>query len=295
MINRLKILSDSLENVKLCEKVLLQGEICLVTTTDNTNKEEYTYIIIGNGTSLVRDLKLIPLSPDLSGKVDKVEGKGLSTNDLTNALLEKLEGLSNYDDTTIKSDISKIQIDLVKIESKNDDATIESLGDIIKFLSGISDANTLKSLLDSLSSSIVSKIETHNTSSSAHKDIRDTIPTNLGQLSNEDTKFVNKNDLEGKVDKVEGKSLISDTEITRLAGVSNYDDTSVKKLIGDEAERAETAEKSNLDKIVSLQSDVAKSITSISVGTTTTVDPGTNASVSKSGTDRNPILNFFLF
>ena len=36
-------------------------------------------------------------------------------------------------------------------------------------------------------------------------------------------------DLEsGKVDKVEGKSLISDTEIERLAGVKNYDDTGVK-------------------------------------------------------------------
>ena len=36
-------------------------------------------------------------------------------------------------------------------------------------------------------------------------------------------------DLEsGKVDKVDGKSLISDTEIERLAGVKNYDDTCVK-------------------------------------------------------------------
>lgn len=34
--------------------------------------------------------------------------------------------------------------------------------------------------------------------------------------------------LEGKVDKVEGKSLIADSEITRLASVTNYDDTEVK-------------------------------------------------------------------
>ena len=43
----------------------------------------------------------------LADKVDKEEGKGLSTNDFTTALKTKLEGLSNYDDTKIKEDISK--------------------------------------------------------------------------------------------------------------------------------------------------------------------------------------------
>ena len=35
-------------------------------------------------------------------------------------------------------------------------------------------------------------------------------------------------DISGKVDKVEGKSLISDTEIERLASVDNYDDTDIR-------------------------------------------------------------------
>lgn len=39
-------------------------------------------------------------------------------------------------------------------------------------------------------------------------------------------------DLEsGKVDKVDGKSLISDSEITRLASVDNYDDTTIKQRV----------------------------------------------------------------
>lgn len=42
--------------------------------------------------------------------------------------------------------------------------------------------------------------------------------------------------LAGKVDKVEGKSLISDSEITRLAGVNNYDDTQVKADIAKKAD-----------------------------------------------------------
>lgn len=41
----------------------------------------------------------------LSGKVDKITGKGLSTNDYTDEEKEKLKGLSNYDDTEIKNEI----------------------------------------------------------------------------------------------------------------------------------------------------------------------------------------------
>ncbi len=41
-------------------------------------------------------------------KVDKVEGKGLSTEDYTTAEKTKLAGLSNYDDTGIKAAIAKV-------------------------------------------------------------------------------------------------------------------------------------------------------------------------------------------
>jgi len=40
------------------------------------------------------------------GKVDKVDGKDLSTNDYTDEEKTKLEGLSNYDDTTVKNSIN---------------------------------------------------------------------------------------------------------------------------------------------------------------------------------------------
>ena len=43
-------------------------------------------------------------------------------------------------------------------------------------------------------------------------------------------------DISGKVDKVEGKSLISDTEIARLATVDNYDDTDIKAEIANKAD-----------------------------------------------------------
>ena len=42
-------------------------------------------------------------------KVDKVEGKGLSTNDYTDSEKTKLASLENYDDTEIKADITDLQ------------------------------------------------------------------------------------------------------------------------------------------------------------------------------------------
>ena len=46
---------------------------------------------------------------DISGKVDKVDGKGLSSNDYTDSDKEKLSGLSNYDDSNLKDRVSSAE------------------------------------------------------------------------------------------------------------------------------------------------------------------------------------------
>ena len=58
--------------------------------------------------------------------------------------------------------------------------------------------------------------------------------------------------LENKVDKVPGKSLISDTEITRLASVDNYNDTAIKADIAKKADTTtvNTALEGKVDKVV---------------------------------------------
>lgn len=45
----------------------------------------------------------------IAGKVDKVTGKGLSTEDYTPAEKTKLAGLSNYDDTALTSRVSALE------------------------------------------------------------------------------------------------------------------------------------------------------------------------------------------
>ena len=54
----------------------------------------------------------------LNGKVDKVEGKGLSTEDFTTELKNKLDGLKNYDDTALTSRVSAIEGDYIKSTDK---------------------------------------------------------------------------------------------------------------------------------------------------------------------------------
>lgn len=53
-------------------------------------------------------------------KVDKVEGKGLSTEDFTTELKSKLESLENYDDTEIKEDISNLEAEQTEQDKQID-------------------------------------------------------------------------------------------------------------------------------------------------------------------------------
>lgn len=54
-------------------------------------------------------------------------------------------------------------------------------------------------------------------------------------------------DISGKVDKVEGKSLMLDTEIERLANVNNYNDSELKNLIHNKANITHSHDKSEID------------------------------------------------
>ena len=54
----------------------------------------------------------------LNNKVDKVEGKGLSTEDFTTELKNKLDGLENYDDTALTERVDAIESDYIKSTDK---------------------------------------------------------------------------------------------------------------------------------------------------------------------------------
>lgn len=68
-----------------------------------------------------QDISNLATKEEVNNKVDKIEGKGLSTNDFTPELKTKLAGLSNYDDTNITTALKdKVDKETGKGLSTND-------------------------------------------------------------------------------------------------------------------------------------------------------------------------------
>ena len=132
----------------------------------------------------------------LEGKVNAVEGKSL----VDDTEIERLAGVSNYDDEQIRKDFDEALTDLYnKImgitdeDSTTVDEAFDTLKEVAAYIKDDTDGEVAAELINK-----VAAIE-------------------------EALKF--------KVDAVEGKSLVDDTEIERLAEVSNYDDSEVRGLI----------------------------------------------------------------
>lgn len=112
------------------------------------------------GTSGVVDLGTVITShQDISGKVDKVDGKQLSTEDFTTILKQKLDGLSNYDDTTISQAVEKLRADLDALVSGDTTTAIKRFSEVIAFLDGIQDSQNLSSIIASIEQQIAGKMD----------------------------------------------------------------------------------------------------------------------------------------
>ena len=84
------------------------------TETFNTNAQNKIDEYNTNAESLINRIagvesKNTEQDTNIANKVDKEAGKGLSSNDYTDAEKEKLASLSNYNDTEIKADITDIK------------------------------------------------------------------------------------------------------------------------------------------------------------------------------------------
>ena len=119
----------------------------------------------------------------LNDKVDKVTGKGLSTEDFTTALKSKLEGLTNYDDAEISNAVSSLQSQLNTLVSGNVNDAINSFNEIIAFLEGVKDTEDLASIIASIEQQIASKMDKVTlaavATSGSYNDLKDkpTIPS----------------------------------------------------------------------------------------------------------------------
>lgn len=100
------------------------------------------------------------VNTSLSKKVDKVAGKQLTTEDFTTALKQKLEGLSNYDDTAISEAVNTLREDFDTLVSGDSTTAIKTFNEIIAFLSGIEDSESLDSIIASIEQQIAGKQDT---------------------------------------------------------------------------------------------------------------------------------------
>lgn len=97
------------------------------------------------------------LQDGLADKVDKVDGKSLSTEDFTTILKEKLESLSNYDDASIKATVQSLQTQLNTLVDGNATSAIDTFNEIIAFLSSVEDTESLSSIIASIEQQIADK------------------------------------------------------------------------------------------------------------------------------------------
>lgn len=99
------------------------------------------------------------LLDSIGNKVDKVDGKQLSTEDFTTLLKQKLDGLSNYDDTEIQEAVSKLRTDFDTLVSGDTTTAIKTFNEVIAFLDGLEDTEDLASIIASIEQQIAGKMD----------------------------------------------------------------------------------------------------------------------------------------
>lgn len=104
-----------------------------------------------------QDISGLATKTELNKKVDKVDGKQLSTEDFTTLLKQKLDGLSNYDDTEISQAVSKLRTDLDTLVSGDTTTAIKTFNEVIAFLDGLEDTEDLASIIASIEQQIAAK------------------------------------------------------------------------------------------------------------------------------------------
>lgn len=143
----------------------------------------------------------------LNNKVDKVDGKQLSTEDFTTLLKNKLEGLDNYDDSEIEASINKLRRDFDALVSGDTTTAIKTFNEVIAFLNGIQDTQNLSSIIASIEQQIASKQDA----------ISDLANIRAGAAKGA-TALQSHQDISGKLDKTDAAS----TYLTKTDAASTY-------------------------------------------------------------------------
>lgn len=232
----------------------------------------------------------------INAKVEQEAGKALSDENFTAEEKQFLATLAAKDivkmitdeitrateaEGTLSSSISKLSKDFTDFISDTADAdnVINRFHEIVAFLSGIAETDTLEGMLSEMSSSVSQSITT------AISDFEVKIKLFISQnyqpkesgkgLSTNDYTTTEKEKLAGlptgtqitqnlasKVDKVEGKQLSTEDFTTalknKLEGLSNYNDTEVKKSLASLQSTINTLVNENPNEVIDSFNEVKK-------------------------------------
>ena len=151
---------DSIEDLAIIREGAEKGATALQPSDVDEEISETSRNPVQNRVIALLITELVKFyTQSLEVKVNKVDGKQLSTEDFTTALKTKLQGLSNYDDTEITTALSSLQSQIDTLVSGNASDAINSFNEIIAFLDGIKDSQDLAGIIASIEKQIASKQE----------------------------------------------------------------------------------------------------------------------------------------
>ena len=188
----------------------IPGKIQSVTSGDNGK------ILVDGESVVVYDDSEI--KEEIGGKVDKAIGKGLSSNDYTDAEKNKLANLSNYDDTEIKKDIND-KVDKVTGKSLSTNDYTDEEKEKLKGLSNYDDTEIKKEV-----GGKVDKVQGKGLSSNDYTTEEKTKLSELPTKTELDTDLSGKEDTANKV-----TTLYSNATDTQYPSAKAVYDKLVKK------------------------------------------------------------------
>lgn len=162
---------NDMHTVDFCKAFRLVARSCEATKGDE-NKVELVHLDLSSemlvGASPIKvDAELSQESENaiqnkavtiaLNDKVSKETGKGLSSEDFTAELKKKLDSLSNYDDSAIVIAVNRLRSDLDTLVSGDTTKAIDSYNDVIAFLAGIEDSESLDGIIAAIEKQIAAK------------------------------------------------------------------------------------------------------------------------------------------
>ena len=155
----------------------------------------------------------------LAKKVDKVEGYGLSKNDFTDALLTKLNGVEEGAQVNVVEAVSVKNETIVTMDGKTAVIDMSAFAKSADLASAYIFRGTVANYSDLPTEGLKAGDVYNITNADAAHNIN--AGDNVAWTGTEWDNLAGIVDLSGKVDKVEGESLIADTEIARLAKMSD--------------------------------------------------------------------------